>query len=779
MRKLVIVFSLVLLGPFYGAVSQTLTPIEPDSAKPTEQGYEIKYQERLQNLMNARSLTPTNGNAGVDEGKSTWNRLLANIYKNRLNPTWVQNEIDTRGLGLLRSQWAGSFCGPFSTVGYAAYYFQCKTLLSQAQKDSVRNNLYNIISFPNRCSAASGWDLLMRPDGFMDPTVSDNQTPNFNLTGTEFNSENYHWMLRGTAYLFAQEFQEAQYLQPLTDWYKNLTRAVFNVGRIEWNSNNYWGHTFNPLLNLYNFAWNADDKRRAKALCDWNVLELALHHLDGEHVAGADPRAKSNAYRRFAGSATPFVFQYFADTTIPAYTPSYGNLANYGNTSARPDWDSYQGFLCYSTYRPSQQIIDIARRKFAMPVEIHSAKPFYRADYNFYADWQGNGTNSERNEFEFLYLNHRYILNSVATKRPDGGLGTFSEQSIWRLGVAGTQSGNIQIMGNSGATNTMAGRWPYEQVGQFRNILLRTVKNTDSLWIGVPQSLSPDWVGDTLFLDFNNGVYAAFIPYGTTSRTESAQAGDAAYRRITFNANTSLAALALEVGTSEEFTDFNTFKSRIATAPKFSLDSIDKISYRSASGHSLTMAYQPPISYTLLAPRSNLTALNPAGTLPKLWQDGIPVNFNNWQVYEVVHGQDIIRQNRGSGELTLASQGNGLKMKVDPATAEVTYSTFQEAPVFVNSSKGISQTNKGLVVYPNPITKGSLVKIQLLAGEEMGDLSITDASGKQISNQMVVEKLQGEASLDTRNLKPGLYIIEVNTSKNHKLRGKLLVTNYE
>lgn len=758
------------------ANAQVLTAIEPDSAKPTEIDYEIRYQEKLQALMNARILTPTSGNAGVDEGKSTWNRLLANIYRNRNNSSWVQNELDTRGLNLLRSQWAGSFCGPFSTVGYTGYYFSFKPLLSQIQQDSVRNNLYNVLNFPMRCQAANGWDLLLRPDGFMDPTVSDNQTPNFNPSGTEFNSENYHWMLRSSAYLFAQEYQDAQYLPQLTQWYKNLTRSIYNIGRIEWNSNNYWGHTFNPLLNLYNFAFNADDRKKAKALLDWQVLEIALHHLDGENVAGADARAKNNAYKRFAGSATPFVFQYFADTTQPLYTPSYGNLANFGNTSVKPDWDTYQGFLCWSKYRPSQPIIDIAKRKFTLPVEIHSAKPFYRADYNAYSDYQGLTPLTQRNEFEFLYLNTNYILNSVATLRPDGALGVFSEQSLWRLGVKGTQGGNIQIIGNSGATNSLAGRWPYEQLGQFRNTLLRVVKNTDSIWIAIPNTLNTDWVGDTLFLDCGNDVYAAFIPYGTLSKTEAAQAGDATYKRITWLcSNPNLSALALEVGTINEFSSYSSFKTRFSNLNEFTSDSTDRLTYNSASGHNIALAYQPSTTYTLQAPRPNQTSVNPAGVLPKLWFDGQWVDFTNWEVYKVVYGEDIISQNRGSGQLELRTQGNGLKIEVDPQTADVRYFTFQESPRFINSVSPKINSKQEVLLFPNPVIRGSSVNVKLHNHSAIKSLTLTDASGKRVQISKEATAISNQIQFSSKDLGAGLYILEVADSNGNQFRQKLIV----
>jgi hypothetical protein len=65
--------------------------------------------------------------------------------------------------------------------------------------------------------------------------------------------------------------------------------------------------------------------------------------------------------------------------------------------------------------------------------------------------------------------------------------------------------------------------------------------------------------------------------------------------------------------------------------------------------------------------------VEPAGTLPKVWCDGQAVDFGKWQSYHVVLGEPIVEQNWGSGVLTAKTDGKGVQIIVDPATAEVTY----------------------------------------------------------------------------------------------------------
>ena len=162
----------------------------------------------------------------------------------------------------------------------------------------------------------------------------------------------------------------------------------------------------------------------------------------------------------------------------------------------------------YVSYRPPRAAIDIAQRKFQMPVEIQSAKPYYGLDENNYADWNGERGVRRRFEFETLYLDKDFTLGSVATMRPDGGVKAdgqmpFAEQNLWRLAVKGGQ-----IFGNAGDNDTMAGRCPYEETAQYANVMLRAVKGTDRLWVAVPRRMKVEMTGRAMLVRLGDGLVA-------------------------------------------------------------------------------------------------------------------------------------------------------------------------------------------------------------------------------------------------------------------------------
>ncbi|MBV5342113.1 hypothetical protein JZU68_00325, partial [bacterium] len=232
---------------------------------------------------------------------------------------------------------------------------------------------------------------------------------------------------------------------------KNLTRALYNAGRVEWNSNNYTGHTLNPLLTLYEGADKCNDpngaanKKCAQACIDWMMVEMALHYQDGFQAA-ADSRAKGGSFKPYTGSIFQFSIPYFADDThYPTFPTSVWSKID-------PS-DQEVGFMISSSYRPPKIVIDIAQRNFPLPVEIQSAKPFYHIDQGTYFNnnstikgefdynaWNGTGK-GRRFEYETIWLDKNLTMASAAVGRPDGAFGTFSEQCMWRLAVKGQKNG--------------------------------------------------------------------------------------------------------------------------------------------------------------------------------------------------------------------------------------------------------------------------------------------------------------------------------------------------
>jgi len=788
-----LLFFLISL-PVVTAIGQVFTPIHPDSAKPLDPTWEVRYRNRVDEMVNAFTYTTCPpGSAGVDNGKGSWPILLSQMYKNMANPSALNGWINGCGNNLVNSQWAGTMCGPFSGPGLSMYYFQFKDVLPALQKDRVRNYLYNPGNYPYRCpNGKPGWHFFMRPDQQMDPVYNlENPTtdPNAKFIGSEKNSENYHWMQRMPGYLFAEEFcdsnqtEDAQRLTFFRTWAKNWIRALYNVGRIEWNSVSYWGHTIQPLMALHQHVKNPEVKKMAKAALDWMVLELALHHIDG-FQAGADVRAKEGAYRPFTGSSWGYLYYYFADQgKLPSYyTP--GIFAN----KAKVD---FIGYAPFSSYRPAQVLIDIAQRKIELPVEVQSAKPFYAFDHESYKDWKGNTFKSRRFEFETLWIEKDYLLSSLASNIPDGWTQCdrqwpFTEESLWRLAVGGTNStGSVQIYGNSGSLlqekKRHVGREPREQIGQFRNAMLRILHHPDSMWVEVPRTLAASKENQKLFLDFGNGVYAALQPFGALSLDTMKVPSDLSRLRYlwTFTPSSSLGALALEVGKVADFTSFQNFRNQISSLSSFVHPDTNTVVYTGANGHQLKMEFQfATQAYTMITPVIPACTVPNPGTLPKVWGNNQYIDFETWDSYRVSFGKEIVYQPWGGGFLDLRSADQGLQIRVDSTNGKVSYFTFDPS-VYITGTGSEQVKGKGLSlvrVFPNPSKGSPYADIEIQSGS-IEQVQLQDLEGKTIRTILakpLEEGNQNRVRLNFNGLAKGIYLIRVQAKSGVQF-GKMMV----
>ena len=622
------------------------TPVDPLSIKPEGSTWESGYQQRVSKLVNAKTWTIGNGAGNTDAGKKDWSALLAEMWKVRDNSGSITNYINNQGRTLILSKYAGTFYKPFSCPGYTLYYNKYKSLLPAEQKNKAHDMIYS-----------EGWNQMMREDGHIDPIYS----------LTEYNSENFVWMSRLMGYLWAEEFNDTEKLNYFKNFVDNWAHAAFNSGRVEWDSNNYFGYCFQPALVLYEYAKDSKVKKQAKAVLDWMMITSALHYIDG-FQAGPDVRAKTFAYKPFEGSTWPYAYWYFVDSS---HHPSYSDSSAVSNMDI-----NLAGFIPYSSYRPPQVALDIAQRKFQMPLEMHNAKPFYCLDFDNYHDWKGDTNRSRRFEYETLYFDKNYLLGSLATNRPNGDAAMntqnqkpFSEQSVWRLAVKGSSDGAVQIFGNSGSDNDMAGRCPYEEIGQYRNSMMRLIKGTDRMWVCFPSGVNVEYSGEKAFANMGNNVYVAVIPYNSTGRSDVAFS-DTNYRQYIWNFDTSkLGGLTMEVGTADEHGSYTQFKNNINNKALLTAYANDQLEYTSSSNLKLKMQFMPTSTYTMV----DGTVINPAGVLPKVWADGQLIDFSTWNCYEVVYGEKIVEQQWGSGTMKATVGNKGLEMNLDDVTANVNY----------------------------------------------------------------------------------------------------------
>lgn len=680
------------------------TPVDPATLTlATRPGWESDYRTRVDWMLAKQRWTNTSGNGDTDSGKRDWPALLAEMYKVQdrdADLLALINGGNVNGLNggqtLLNSSYSGSFYKAFTVPGYNFYYFL------------LRDGLREGISLPpaQRTKArAINWSYLTREDNRMDPIYGQ----------TEFNSENFNWMARLGGLQWAFELPETdlgtyayndQAGQPkglsrayFRNYLNNWTRAFFHSGRVEWNSAIYWGYTANPILTLYEFppedpedpTFAAKVRQQARAGMDWMLLENALHYLDGVS-GGPDARAKTAPHRVFNGSAWVFNYAYFADGP---FHPTYSADAAQANMDM-----NMSGWLPWSSYRPLRVVQDIANRRYPLPVEIISAKPFYHLDHNNYASWRGDGDYSTwrsakeaetlahrtgfRFEFETIWQDENVLLASLSTWRPDGSRGTFSEQNLLRVIVRGEADGALQIAGNTGRFSNPAGRDPYEQIAQWGEVVLRTTRNPSStqnrFWYIIPVEAERVRVGDRLFVNLGQGVFAAFLPLGSPTVTEGDYSTNSTvtHRRYywAYAANT-FGALALEIGTTRTHADFEAFQASFADRQVTSPAANEAV-FTSARGRELRVAWTGTHSYPMT--ENGGYTLSVGGKIPRVWKDGVEEDFNTWPTYGVREGAEIVRQDWGSGLLQLAAGGETVQISVDPETAAVTYASVAGAP---------------------------------------------------------------------------------------------------
>ncbi len=548
--------------------------------------WEAGYQARLRHLIGTRNWPVGNGTSDADAGKRDWPALLAELWKVRHDPTQRDRLIHEDGARLLASRCAGSFYKPFTAPGYTLYYREYAPFLPPEQRSLILE------------TAAKSWEFLTRSDHHIDPIYNE----------TEFNSEKFNWMARMAGVCWAHTLGDRERIPYFDDYLRNLVRSLYSAGRVEWNSNIYWGYTFQAALVLHECTDDPAIRRQAQDILDWMVFEAALHYFDGFQV-GPDVRAKEVSYKPFVGPVWPYTYLYFVDGD---HHPSYSD-----EDAAAHMHVQETGYVPYCSYRPPNAAIAIAQRRFRTPVEIFSAKPWYGLDANNYTGEQ------RRFEFETLFLERDYTLGSVATYRPDGayndhGMRPFSEESVWGLGVRGNGSGAIQVFGNAGDFDTSAGRCPYEEVVQYANVLLRVVRGADRIWVAIPKTARTLVHGSRLFVDLNGDVFVAFSAEAN-SPVERKPWRDASYWQFVWSyPKGRLGALAMEVGRRATDGSFEAFQQTVSKNSRLTSIAADSVEYRSVQRRRLRVKFQPLTTYTM----HDGTVVSPAGTIPAVWRDG-------------------------------------------------------------------------------------------------------------------------------------------------------------
>ena len=705
---------------------------DPESLTPGNT-WESGYKNRVNLILNASNWNCNNTSRGdQDNGKRYWPLLLAQLAKAG-GPSARKALIDKEGSSGVNATIEGTFYKPFSAPGLSFYYFYYYDELPQAQKDKVKNNW-----------SAKNRDYCSRKDGKMDPIYD----------CAEYNSENFNWMNRIAGHLHAHKFNDNTNIDgtPAKDWFEeylnNLVRATYSTGRVEWNSHVYSGFCFQAAAQLYEFTDDVETKKKARALMDWIMATTAINYLDAA-VVGPESRDKGSGYKAMNGSVWPYYYLYFNPNI------SESKIKNQIASNAGI-WVT--GFPPHISYRPLQVITDIADRKFDLPVEIHSAKPFYKLDEDNYADWRGEGDKGRRFEFETIYMGKNYTMASIASYRP-AGQNDFIEQGIWRIGVKGSGDGALQIFGNAdghGGYNDASGRSPYEEIGQFRNVMMRLIKGGSFMYVSVPSERNPAYDGNNLFVDMGNDVYVAVISHNSTGKN-SPQDWNDTHKKFTWNFDSDeLGALIMEVGTKEKHGSFSEFKNAIKNQASINTPDANQIEYTSTLSNTLKMEFVPPTSYTFTMHDCSEKTIDPAGVVPKVWGNGESFDFETWDSYKVIHGPEIIDQKWGSAKMRMEANGKGVEITVDPFTAEVSYGTYEPGCVPTNAEEPELSTQ--VKVYPNPANQRMFIES---SKEGKANVQLINILGEVVLEESI--QLNQVQTLDLNQYQNGVYFLKVRS----------------
>ena len=289
-----------------------------------------------------------------------------------------------------------------------------------------------------------------------------------------------------------------------------------------------------------------------------------------------------------------------------------------------------------------------------MPVEIQSAEPYYGLDEDNYADWNGQRGVRRRFDFETLYLDKDFTLASTATLRPDGGCENGGPDAVLRAEPVAA--------GGEGRAALRQCRYQRRDVGAVsvrgdgtvrERHAARGEKETGRMWVAVPRRMKVETTGNATLVRLGDGLVARLrhrgsgagrccrnMPCGATPTTSSTYGLSDA--RNWWH-------VALEVG-------------RALGDSVLTLEEDDIARYRFRAKE-LKMQFVAPVTYMM----TDAHLVNPAGTLPRAWRDGVAMGFQRWDSYRVVAGAKIIEQQWGGDSL----QAMGLEIRVDPVTARV------------------------------------------------------------------------------------------------------------
>jgi hypothetical protein len=542
-------------------------PVEARFRNPWPEAYENEFQARARAIIAAQRKEKANpGNTYFENEKRSYGYLMAQA-------------IGGGGMESIRGlQVEDAQNDEWHRETQGIDYYACFTLKHQMRKYFYYGGILEPEYRKRMFEGAKAWtakDPLERPHyAFKGP--KEGWGPDARNSWVDVRStENLYLMRVSSVYLMAEETGNketaALYKQHLLDY----ARTLYRVGMGEWDSENYHGHSLAPLVNLYDFAKDQEVKLAAKACLDFMATIGAVKYYRGGF--NGPTKRDYNHPQPFGGSAANMLWVLFGDAP-----------------RSNEHWESDEVHLITSAYRPPVAVVKLARKEFAKPLELFSAKPSYTATTTYQSE-------SEPEYLETQYFGHSYQMGSLTSGTSmDGG-----DVNGFKILAYDGKQGAVALQCVPGADPEYVGSPKYEKgkvaaenrVAQLGNLALWLVRDGKSPWRWViPEAVRVSVRSGITFLECER-TWVAVRPLGTSELKLDEDAG----RQITEKGNSTFhghrvlsalgngggfCGLAIEVGEKESHGTFAKFQEAVG---KSEIDETKLgegvVQYKSADGN--------------------------------------------------------------------------------------------------------------------------------------------------------------------------------------------------
>ncbi len=312
-----------------------------------------------------------------------------------------QQAIETEGIDLLSG---------FTLKGQMRKYFYFGDQLNPAYRQRMWDAMYGFTVTDPLTRQANP------PRKFWSRSTDDCDTP-----VDCRNTDNLRAMRDTSVYLMAEETDNESTRLIYKQYLERYVSTLLDIGMGEWDSPVYHGHTTAAYLNLYDFAQDPEVKQLAKDALDWLYQSAAIKYWRGTWTGPSK--------RTYGESAARFFWLYFGNATGP--------------DEIERDW--LYGLT--SDYRPPDEVVAIAQRRFLKPIELRRTHPHYE-------NWKPGRYGPAF--YETLYISHSYQLGSLAK-------GTGGDWSGFSLRVATDKGGTDALTVDADKSHNIA---------QYKNLLI-------------------------------------------------------------------------------------------------------------------------------------------------------------------------------------------------------------------------------------------------------------------------------------------------------------------